>query len=132
MPRMLRRAHRAAAAALAAGALALAATGAHATRTVRIASRVSIKSHGLTFSGRVTSPNAACERGRRVTLHRTNGEVLGKATTSASGRWKITASGSAGISLGHFYATVRKSSQGAAGTIYVCRAARSRTIAFHR
>src|SRR5438270_484442 len=68
-------------------------TAAQATRTVRIASHVSIKGKALTFSGRVTSRNAACERGRKVTLHRTNGNVLGSTTTNSTGRWKITATG---------------------------------------
>jgi hypothetical protein len=57
---------------------------------------------------------------------------LGSATMSSSGHWKITSSGSAGISLGHFYAKVTKRSEGTAGTIYVCRAARSKTIPFHQ
>jgi hypothetical protein len=115
-------------------ALALAATAA-ATRTLRIASHISIKSKALTFSGHVTSPNAACEASRHVTLYRkfSDGthQALGSTTTGPSGKWKVTASGSAGISLSHFYATVRRRSEGTAGTIYVCKAARSRTIAFH-
>jgi len=105
---------------------------AQATRTVRIASHISIKGKELTFSGRVTSRNAACERGRKVTLHRTNGNVLGSTTTNSTGRWKITASGSAGISLGHFFATVKRRAEGTAGTIFVCKAARSATIPFHQ
>ncbi len=103
---------------------------ADATRVVRISSHISIHSEGLTFSGRVTSPNHACVPMRKVTLYRTNGNVLGHTHTNAQGHWKITASGSAGISLGHFYAKVKRISQGAAGTIYVCRAARSRTIGY--
>jgi hypothetical protein len=105
-------------------------TPAAATRTVRIASHISIKSHGLRFSGKVTSSNAGCVSNRTVTLHRTNGNVLGSTKTSASGAWKITASGSAGITLGHFYATVKQRSEGTAGTIYVCKAAKSKTIAY--
>jgi hypothetical protein len=103
-----------------------------ATRIVRINSKISISGHGLTFKGRVTSSNAACESARKVTLWRTNGNKLGTATTSASGHWKVTASGSAGISLGHFFATVKPRAEGTAGTIYVCRGARSRTIPFHQ
>lgn len=103
-------------------------TSADATHVVKIASHISIKSHNLTFSGNVTSPNYACEPKRRVTLHRTNGDVLGLTETNAHGHWQITASGSAGISLGRFYATVKRTSQGAAGTIYVCKTARSKTI----
>lgn len=106
-------------------------TSADATHVVKIASQISIRSHELTFSGRVTSPRHACVPMRRVTLYRTNGNVLGHTQTNAHGRWKITASGSAGISLGRFYAKVRRTSQGAAGTIYVCQGARSRTIRIH-
>jgi hypothetical protein len=113
-------------------ALASGVTAALATRTVTIASHISIKSKGLTFSGRVTAKNAACDSGRKVTLYRTSSLKLGSAPTSSSGHWKITASGSAGISLGHFYAKVSKRSEGTAGTIYVCKAARSKTIALHQ
>lgn len=105
-------------------------TNAQATakRTVRIASHISIKSEGLSFSGRVTSPNSACTVSRKVTLYRTNGNVLGTTHTNNHGRWHITASGSAGISMGSFYAVVKRESQGTAGTIYVCKRARSKTI----
>jgi hypothetical protein len=115
-----------------AGALVLASVlaTAEATRTVRIASHITIKSNGLTFSGSVTSSNAACRGVRKVTLYRKQSQVLGSTTTNSSGSWKITASGSAGITLGHFYATVRKRSEGTAGTIYVCNAATSKTIAY--
>jgi hypothetical protein len=121
--------------ALAALALALVSvagiTAAEATRVVKIASHISIKSTGLTFRGKVTSPNHACVTGRKVTLYRTNGNVLGSITTGSSGRWKITASGSAGITLGHFLAKVKRRSEGTAGTIYVCKAAVSPTIPYH-
>lgn len=103
---------------------------AEATRTVRIASHVTIKSDGLTFSGRVTSSNSACGVARKVTLYRTASLKLGSTTASTSGRWKVTVSGFAGITLGHFYAKVAKRSEGAAGTIYVCKAARSKTIRY--
>lgn len=121
--------------ALTASALAVASTlsltAAEATRVVRIASHISIKSIGLTFRGKVTSPNAACVTGRKVTLYRANGNVLGSTTTGSSGRWKITASGSAGITLGHFFAKVKRRSEGTAGTIYICKAAVSPTIPYH-
>lgn len=119
---------------LAAGAAAaalLGVTNADASHVVKIASHISIHSHGLTFSGRVSSPNHACVEMRKVTLYRTNGLVLGHTHTNSHGHWKITASGSAGISLGHFYAKVKRESQGAAGTIYVCKPAKSRTIPVH-
>jgi hypothetical protein len=107
-------------------------TAAEATKVVNIASHISIKGKGLTFSGKVTSPNTACVSGRTVTLWRTNGNKLGTTTTGAAGKWKITASGSAGISLGHFFAKVKKRSEGTAGTIFVCKAATSNTIPFHQ
>jgi hypothetical protein len=113
----------------AAGLLGVA--NADASHVVKIASHISIRSHDLTFSGRVTSPNHACVEMRKVTLFRTNGDVLGHTHTNSHGHWKITASGSAGISLGHFYAKVKRESQGAAGTIYVCKGAKSRTIPLH-
>ena len=103
-------------------------TAAEATRIVRIRSHITIKSHDLTFSGRVSASNAACDAGRKVTLYRKGPLVLGSTTTNSAGRWKITPSGFAGISFGRFYARVARRSEGAAGTIYVCREARSRTI----
>lgn len=102
-------------------------TAAYATPPNTVKTHVSIKSSGLTFSGKVTASDSNCVLGRRVTLHRTNGNILGHFTTGPNGRWKITASGSAGISLGHFYATVAKRTVGA----LVCKAATSPTIPLH-
>jgi hypothetical protein len=117
---------------LAVTALAVAATAA-ATRTVRIQSKVSIANHhGLHFVGRVTAPNHACEEQRRVTLFRVieNGpdQALGHNVTGGNGSWSVEVSGFAGISLSHFYARVKRRSEGTAGTIYVCQGDRSRTI----
>jgi hypothetical protein len=104
---------------------------AYATRTVTRASHISIKSHhNTTFTGRVTSSNPGCEDGRRVTLYATTKLKLGSTKTTKHGYWKIKASGFAGISLRHFFAKVRKFSSGAAGTIYVCKGATSRTTSF--
>ncbi len=111
-------------------ALLFGSTAANATRTVKFASHVSITHRGLLFSGRVTSSKTACVGGRRVTLFRTNGDVLGSATTASSGRWQVAARGSAGITLGRFYAKVKQRSEGTAGTVYVCKAARSPTIPY--
>src|SRR5436309_12591609 len=101
---------------LAAGAV-LGVASADASHVVKIASHISIRSHGLRFGGKVTSSNHACVLQRKVTLYRTNGDVLGHTHTNSHGHWSITASGSAGISQGHFYAKVKRESQGAAGTI---------------
>jgi hypothetical protein len=105
-------------------------TTAQATRTVTISSQITIKSKELTFSGSVNSSNALCRGSRKVSLYREQSQLLGSTTTNASGGWRITASGSAGITLGHFYARVKQRSDGTAGTIYVCKAARSKTIAY--
>lgn len=106
-----------------------------ATQTVRIASHISIKSNGLHFSGKVTSPNAACKQGRHVSLYRrlSNGQRqrLGVDITGSSGKWHVNVSGFAGVSLSHFYAKVRRRSEGTAGTIFVCKSADSPTIPFH-
>jgi len=111
--------------------LVLGLSEADATRTVRLASHISIKSTGAgTFSGKVTSANAACDRGRKVTLYTTTSLKLASATTGASGTWKMTPSGFAGISLHHFYAKVAQRTEGTAGTIYVCEAAKSKTVPF--
>jgi hypothetical protein len=105
-------------------------TAALATRTVTIASHMAIKSTGLTFSGNVSASNGGCRRARRVTLYRVPSLRLGSTTTRSSGSWRITVSGSAGITLGRFYAKVKARSEGTAGTIYVCKRATSKTIAY--
>jgi hypothetical protein len=107
---------------------------ADATRTVRIASHISITAHQLDVKGKVTSSNAACKAGRHVSLYRrlSSGgrQRLGTDVTGASGKWHITVSGFAGVSLSHFYATVKHRAEGTAGTIFVCKSAHSKTIAF--
>jgi hypothetical protein len=83
------------------------------------------------FSGKVKSGNPICRIRRKVTLYRTKSLKLGSwTTTTAAGAWQITASGFAGISLGHFYAKVAKHSVRYRGTNYVCKAATSKTIPF--
>src|SRR5438270_8537783 len=101
--------------------------GATSARTVKVASHISIHGERLRFSGQVRSPNSGCDGSRRVTLHRTNGDILGRTHTEYNGNWSIRAQGSAGITMGRFYATVSRRRQGTAGTIYVCKRARSRT-----
>ena len=51
---------------------------AYATRTVKLASHISIRSHhNTTFTGRVTSRNTGCEDARKVTLYTTTKLKLG-------------------------------------------------------
>lgn len=114
----------------------LAAASASASRSVAIGSRISIGSSELRFSGRVTSSNKACAEGRRVVLYKVVSggpdQALGRATSNRKGRWSVTVSGFAGISLSRFYAKAKPRTEGAAGTIYTCRAARSKTIGLGR
>jgi len=115
--------------------LALLATAgsAIASREIETPSKISIKTTELRFHGRVTSPTyPSCREDRRVVLYKAvhggPDEPMGRVTTNRRGAWSVTVSGFAGISLTSFYAKARRSSQGAAGTIYVCDAARSKTI----
>jgi hypothetical protein len=102
------------------------------TRTVKVPSRVSIASSGMIMHGHVRSPNPGCLEGRKVKLKLDtsggNDQAIGTDTTNAHGRWRIRVSGFAGVSLAHFYARVRRQAEGTAGTIYVCRPDRSRSI----
>lgn len=105
---------------------------AYASRIVKVASHITIKSHhNGTFTGRITSSDPGCASdGRTVTLYTTTKLKLGTAHTNIRGQWKINASGFAGISLHRFFAKVAKFPNGAAGTIYLCEAARSKTVPF--
>jgi hypothetical protein len=113
-------------------ALAAVSVPAWGTRTVKIPSKVTIASNGAVMHGHVESPNSACIEGRKVKLKRVisggRDQVMGTSTTNANGRWRVTVSGFAGVSLAHFYARVRRRAEGTAGTIYVCRPDRSREI----
>jgi hypothetical protein len=116
------------------GPAALSAPPAAASRTVAIGSRITIKSTEMRFGGRVTSSNQACAEQRKVVLYKVVSggpdQALGRARTDAGGRWSVTVSGFAGISLSRFYAKAKARTEGAAGTLYTCRAARSKTIGF--
>lgn len=115
-------------------ALTAAAAPATATVTIKVPSTISIKSNGLHFSGKVgTAKNAKpCRDQRKVVLFKVVSggpdQALGSDVTGTSGAWSITPQGSAGITLAHFYAKAKKRSDGAAGTIHVCLAAKSKTI----
>lgn len=120
--------------ALAMAALAVAGGTATATRTINVPSMVSIRSNSLHFSGKVTTAAIyePCEQQREVLLYKVVSggpdQVVGSDTTSDHGAWSISPQGSAGISLARFYAKVKRLSQGTAGTIYVCKAGKSKTI----
>jgi hypothetical protein len=112
---------------------ALVAGSATATRTIHVPSQISIKSKDLKFTGKITAGKyEPCAQQRKVILYKVVSggpdQAVGETSTSLKGRWTITPQGSAGISLARFYAKVRKVSEGTAGTIYLCQAARSTTI----
>ena len=123
------------AAALAVVAVALLAASAGATRTIKVPSSISIKSDELKFEGKVTvsASYTPCRELRKVILYKVVSggpdQAVGETRTDHRGEWHITPQGSAGITLAHFYAKVGKQSEGTAGTIYVCQAAKSRTVA---
>jgi hypothetical protein len=120
--------------ALAAAALTVAVGAASATHTIKVPSTISIKSDGLHFSGKVgTAKNGKpCRDQRKVVLFKVVSggpdQALGHDITGTNGAWSITPQGSAGITLAHFYAKAKQRSDGAAGTIHVCLAAKSKTI----
>jgi hypothetical protein len=85
------------------------------------------------FSGQVDAGKyEPCQARRKVVLYKVVSggpdQAVGETSTSLKGSWSITPQGSAGILLSRFYAKVRKVSEGTAGTIYICQAARSKTI----
>ena len=104
-----------------------------ATRTIKAPSQISIKSKDLKFTGKVTAPGyEPCTQQRKVILYKVvkggPDQAVGETRTSLKGTYSIVPQGSAGISLARFYAKVGKVSEGTAGTIYVCQAARSKTV----
>jgi hypothetical protein len=117
-----------------AATLTLAIGTATATVTIKVPTKISIKSNELEFSGKVTAKpgDKPCTQQRKVTLFKVVSggpdQAVGHDTTGNDGRWEITPQGSAGISLAHFYAKAKKRSDGAAGAIRVCLAAKSKTI----
>ena len=109
-------------------ATAIAAVPALATNVVKIDSKVTISAHAPAFHGRVKSDNHACETGRKVKLFkRRHGpdHLLGHDETNHKGRWQV---GVNPLSSGAYYAKVTRREEGAAGTIFVCRRDRSRTL----
>jgi hypothetical protein len=119
---------------LAAATLTLVNGSAAATVTIEVPTKITIKSEELEFSGKVTAKpgDKPCTQQRKVVLFKVvkggPDQAVGHDTTGNDSRWEITPQGSAGISLAHFYAKAKKRSDGAAGTIHVCLAAKSKTI----
>jgi hypothetical protein len=97
-----------------------------------VTSTISIASFELGFHGRVRAPLPFCRSHRRVALLKVvrggRDEVMGHARTGAGGKWSISVSGFAGVSLARFNAVARRKRGHFARLPYVCAAATSRTI----
>ena len=107
---------------------AVAAIPALATNVVKIDSKVTISHRAPAFHGKVKSDNSGCEVGRNVKLFRQRpgpDQFLGHDETNHKGRWKV---GVSPLSSGGYYAKVTRREEGAAGTIFVCRRDRSKTV----
>jgi hypothetical protein len=107
---------------------AVAAIPALASQVVKIDSKVTISHRAPAFHGHVKSDNSGCESFRKVKLFRQRhgpDRLLGHDRTSNRGRWEVDVDP---LSSGAYYAKVTRRAEGAAGTIFVCRRDRSKTV----
>ena len=107
---------------------AVAAIPALATNVVKIDSKVTISHRAPAFHGKVKSDNSGCESNRKVKVFRRHhgpDELLGHDRTDNRGKWKVVVDP---LSSGAYYARVKRRAEGTAGTIYVCKRDRSRTL----
>jgi hypothetical protein len=95
-------------------------------------STVTIKSKGLLFHGKVQSQTRGCQINREVRLYRQLGghkQLQGSDTTrKLNGHWVVEAQGTAGASMGSFYAKVLAGALSPQQTLRACQPARSATI----
>jgi hypothetical protein len=105
-----RRGAAALAAAVAAVVIVAALVGTASAHKPRIASHVTIHetfdttTSELVYYGRVTSRKPACERGRRVTLHNSDG-VVGTTRSNRRGHWEVRESSN---TIGGYFVTVAR------------------------
>jgi len=95
---------------------------------VKYDSKVTIRSTAPAFHGHVSSESPACEPRRRVKLFKQRpgtDKLLGKDRTDHEGRWKIEVEP---LKSGAYYAKVTRRAEGAAGTTFVCKRDRSKTV----
>jgi len=95
---------------------------------VRIGSHVTISSKAPAFHGRAVSERHACEVHRRVKLYRQrqgDDKLLGADRTNQNARWKIVVDP---LKSGAYYARMKRREEGTAGTTFVCRGDRSKTV----
>ncbi len=116
-------------AAIAAASLLLAPAG--ATRTLNVPSRLSIGAGG--YYGKVKSSDPGCVAERSVVLRQKGHGVLGRSRSSDEGRWEVAPEGLRfkGKPPFEVFAEMKPFANGAAGTIYRCSGATSKTIAIN-
>ena len=99
-------------------------------QTVRIASQVKLRNSAPAFHGKVKADNAACVEDRLVKMFKLESgggkQLLGKDHAANSGKWAVPFDE---LSSGAYMAVAPKVTQGTAGTIYVCKRAKSKVIA---
>ena len=110
-------------------AAALIAVPALATNVVKIDSKVTISTQPPAFHGHVKSIKHACEIQRKVKLFKQRkgrpDKLLGTDKTNHLGRWKVVITP---LKSGAYYAKVVRREEGTAGTIFVCRGDRTKTV----
>ena len=98
-------------------------------QTVEIATQLKLNSHAPSFHGKVTADNDACAIQRKVKMYVRYGtgprKLLGSTEADVHGKWKIKVTD---IKSGEYYATAKRTEEGAAGTIYVCLKAKSNSL----
>jgi hypothetical protein len=102
-------------------------TSALATNTVRISSKIKLSDGPPAFHGRIKSENKACAQQRRVKLFEKkrngNRKLLGSTRSNRSGKWTVIVDP---LKSGAYLAVAKKRREGTAGTIFVCRRAKSK------
>jgi hypothetical protein len=106
--------------ALAVTALGVGVAVAASHHTVKIDSKVTITKTSPVFAGKVKSSDSGCKPGRIVSLHvvEMDNDVIGTDKTGPRGKWRIQFQGEGEA---HYYASVSRRVEGAAGTTYICR-----------
>jgi hypothetical protein len=107
---------------------AAAAVPAAATNTVRYDSSIRIGDGPPAFHGKVNSEKHACVVHRKVRVYKERtgpDRLLGRGKTNHRGHWKIIVDP---IGSGAYYARVLRREEGAAGTVFVCKRAKSDVV----
>jgi hypothetical protein len=92
--------------------------------------KLSEKSEGTTYSGRVGSTKKGCVKKRKVkVMYKRGGRIdkIGTAKTNNKGKFMIEVFGGS-LEQGKYYAIAKKRSYKRGGNRFVCEKARSRTL----